>query len=125
MVPNFGRGLPPDQPLTAKLAVRRGHYFISIPVFAILAALWFILAVLFPNGPFRSGKFAPLLALLIVIGPPSVAWIWWSYAVPRWRRWALSAGVDPEELQRLAQKQLLVWPKGHFFEKTEFRGGRP
>ena len=48
-----------------------------------------------------------------------LAWLWWSLAVPRWRRWALGRGVDPDELQNLAQKVGLVWRRGSFFEKTE------
>ena len=49
-------------------------------------------------------------------------WLWWSYSVPRWRKWALEQpGVDPNELQAAAEAALLVWPKGHFFEKTEIK----
>ena len=51
-----------------------------------------------------------------------LAWLWWSYSVPRWREWALKQpGVDPNELQKAAEVITLVWPKGHFFEKTEFK----
>lgn len=51
-----------------------------------------------------------------------LAWGWWSYSVPRWREWALKQpGVNSEELQKAAEVATLVWPKGHFFEKTEFK----
>jgi hypothetical protein len=51
-----------------------------------------------------------------------LAWLWWSYSVPRWREWALKQpGVNPEELQKAAEVVTLVWPKGHFFEKTELK----
>lgn len=51
-----------------------------------------------------------------------MAWLWWSYSVPRWREWALKqTGVNADELQKAAEVATLVWPKGHFFEKTEFK----
>jgi hypothetical protein len=51
-----------------------------------------------------------------------LGWLWWSYSVPRWREWALKQpGINPDELQKAAEVATLVWPKGHFFEKTEFR----
>jgi hypothetical protein len=56
-----------------------------------------------------------------VFSCPFVAWVWWSYATPRWRRWALGHGVDATALQRVAERELLVWPRGHVFERTEFR----
>jgi hypothetical protein len=51
-----------------------------------------------------------------------LSWLWWSYSVPRWREWALKQpGINPDELQKAAEVATLVWPKGHFFEKTEFK----
>ncbi len=118
---DFGKGLPSDRPLTPEVAVRRGHLFITLPVFAIMFGLWGILAALLPNGPLPRGVLGLASAIAIPIGPPIMAWVWWSFAVPRWRHWALSHGVDSDALQRLAERQKLIWPKGHFFEKTEFR----
>ena len=42
--------------------------------------------------------------------------------VLRGLRWALGRGAHPDFLQELAQREWLVWPRGHFFERTEFRG---
>lgn len=44
---------------------------------------------------------------------------WWSYTVPRWRRWALRKGAPADKLQTVAVITLLTWPKGWIFEKTE------
>ena len=52
---------------------------------------------------------ACLVACLFTIVP---AWLWWSYAVPRWRRWALRRRVDPNRLQRMGEITYLVWPRG-------------
>jgi len=49
-----------------------------------------------------------------------VAWIWWSWTVPKWRRWALSRGASPARMQRLAAVTGLTWPRGWIFERTEF-----
>ncbi len=51
----------------------------------------------------------------------AVGWVWWSYAIPRWRRWALKRGVPPGALQKWAVLTFLVWPKGWIFERTEFK----
>ena len=56
----------------------------------------------------------------IIVGA-SAGWLWWSFSVPRWRRWALQNGAPEDELQARAVVVGLVWPKGSFFEKTEFR----
>jgi hypothetical protein len=41
--------------------------------------------------------------------------------VPRWREWVKNQGADELRTQHLAQVTGLVWPKGSFLEKTEFR----
>ena len=48
------------------------------------------------------------------------AWVWWSINVSRWRRWALRRGLDADALQAEGESSSLLWPKGHFFERSEF-----
>ena len=48
-----------------------------------------------------------------------LAWLWWSLAVPRWRRWALARVADPAELERLAVATGLQWKRDSFFSRTE------
>ena len=46
----------------------------------------------------------------------------WALSVRRWWKWAMKQpGVNPDELQKAAEVATLVWPKGHFFERTEFK----
>ena len=123
-------GLPKTEPLTAETAVRRGHLFITFPVTVIMLGLWGLMWALAPRGPRAlrpHSAGALLLIAVIAISPPILAWLWWSFTVPRWRHWALKRGVDGDTLQRLAQSQQLVWPRGSFFERTEFhyRGDAP
>ena len=62
-------------------------------------------------------------SLWFVIAAPLgwiAGWCWWSYAAPKWRTWAITRGTDPRALQYYAEKANLLWPKGHWGERTEF-----
>ena len=98
------------QGLSAGKAVVVGHLLVTGPVLAIIAIVglggyvWFALPGLLIGGLVGCG----------------VAWIWWSWTVPKWRRWALSRGASPDRVQRLAAATGLTWPRGWIFERTEF-----
>ena len=49
------------------------------------------------------------------------AWCWWSFTIPKWRLWAYEKVQDISLLKQKAVGIGLVWPDGHFFEKTEFK----
>jgi hypothetical protein len=78
-------------------------------------------------GPPRHGEAGiyetihDLRAIIAGLIGIALAWLWWSYRVPRWRAWALQQGADPDELQNQAERSGLVWPRGSILEKTEFR----
>jgi hypothetical protein len=55
------------------------------------------------------------------IGGFVVGWMWWSIAVTRWRIWALQHVRNIHELMEVAVAEKFIWPKGHFFERTEIR----
>jgi len=61
------------------------------------------------------------LGLASVAGPILLAWAWGSFALPRWRVWALERVNDREELLDRAVASRLMWPPGHVFEWTEVR----
>jgi hypothetical protein len=89
---------------------------VNLPVFIIMfgvMTLCFYLATM----KFIPFYFAPIS---IVLGP-CVAWIYWSFAITRWRIWAFSNVDDAEELKALAISGQLIWPDGSFFERTEIR----
>ena len=111
---DFERGADPSIPLTVRAAVDRGHAIVNRPVKVIMGLVMAIGALL------AFVLHLETLGYLVIIAAPFVAWIWWSDAVPRWRSWALGRGVNADELQAVAQREKLVWPRGHFFEKTEF-----
>ncbi len=92
-------------------AVRRGHLTVTLPVLATIAA-GFLLGQFLLTPP-RGGVGIVLGAL--------VAWPVWSYQIPRWRDWVVASGLAPGDVEPLAVRTGLLWPRGSFFERTEFR----
>lgn len=117
----FNAGLASQRRLTAELAVRRGHAFVTAPCMALMLGGWGVVSRVMRHVGHVTLTEGILLGMIVVLGPPTLAWGWWSYSVPRWRHWALSRGVDRDELQQLAQASGLVWPRGHLLSRTEFR----
>ncbi len=106
-------------------AVIVGTLWVNIPVLPIMFApvaaflYWGPRYVSQPSTPFIVIGMLGLLFLGFVI-----AWCWWSYMVPRWRVWAWQRVEDLHGLRVRAARAGLIWPKGHLFEKTEFRPRR-
>ena len=96
--------------LSVGRAITVGWLVVNLPTLVIIFSVLIIGFSLVPNGRWI------FLALAVLLG-----WLWWSFTVPRWRRWALNRGADPAKLQRWAVITGLVWRKGSVFEKTEFR----
>ena len=69
-------------------------------------------------GYHRFGR--PGLYLGVVFGA-LIAWVWWSFAVPRWRDCVEARGLRPDDVQTLAVQTGLIWPRGSWPERTEFR----
>jgi hypothetical protein len=90
-------------------AIRRGQLVVNLPVLSIIVGGGILSFKLIPGPWFLVGPFAAI----------TIAWLWWSLAVPRWRLWALRLGCDPDDLQKQGVEAGLVWPRGSFFEKTE------
>lgn len=49
------------------------------------------------------------------------SWLAWSSQITRWRLWAYRRVDDIQALKTAAVTASLIWPEGHFLEKTEFR----
>jgi hypothetical protein len=98
-------------PLTPKRAVLLGHLFVSLPVVIIMGLMPLL-------GNALGGEVWAVVGLVLGF---VLAWMWWSCFVPLWREWAKRRGADEERTQSLAERSLLVWPRGSIFEKTEFR----
>jgi hypothetical protein len=94
--------------LTAWRAVLLGHLVVNGPVVGIICLAGAV-GLALGSAPFGA---------LVGIVP---GWVYWSLAVPRWRRWALARGAPPERTQQLAAATGLTWPKGFVLERTEAR----
>lgn len=98
-------------------AVQRGIRTVNMPIPFIMMAVWLVGMLL--------GEIVFHNLLILVAGfilGFGAGWLWWSYSVPRWRRWALAQpGVKATDLQAAAEEAMLVWPAGHFLEKTELK----
>ena len=51
----------------------------------------------------------------------AVGWLYWSFAIPKWRNWALGGGLDKDPLSKWGRITLLIWKEDSLFAKTEFR----
>ena len=92
-------------------AILVGQFIVNLPAVAIMITVLFLGSLIAPWE-------------LSLITGSLLAWIWWSYTVPRWREWALDRGIDPDRLQKFAFRTGLTWSKGSLFERTEFRKGK-
>lgn len=110
--PDFEKGVPPDAPLSARAAADRGHQVVNGPVFGLM-----ILCLLATMLAVYLERF--ILSLVFFLCMFVLPHLWWSWAAPRWRHWALSRGADPDELQGIAQREKLLWPQGHWCERLE------
>lgn len=111
--PDFDKGVPTGVPLSARQAVDRGHRVVNRPVIGM--QLMFLLGAIVAINFTSKILLGPLLMLCAFTLPH----LWWSWAAPRWREWALSRGADPDELQGIAQREKLLWPQGHWCERLE------
>jgi hypothetical protein len=96
--------------------MKRGQLVVNVPVFVLMfgtmGSFVFLLA---------KSLIPPYLVFLSIVGSPLVGWIYWSFAITRWRIWAFSQVDNVHELKERAIIGKLIWPDGSIFEKTEIR----
>ncbi len=54
----------------------------------------------------------------------SLAWLYWSIMITRWRLWAFENVRNVHQLKKRAVQENLIWPDGSIFEKTEIRSSK-
>ena len=105
-------------------AILVGQLVVNLPIPIIIfgvSSLGIDIAIFLGNAlPVLSGFVLVGIIVSVILGVV-FGWLWWSFSVPRWRRWAHRNGAPEDQLQRLAVITGLVWPKGWDMEKTEFR----
>ena len=100
-------------------AIRRGLLVVNGPVFVLLVGPLGLFATLVESR-LVSRQFN-WVGLLVFFAGFLLAWLWWSYKVPKWRLWAYERVVDIALLKERAVAVGLTWPDGHTFEKTEIK----
>ena len=91
-------------------AVILGQVFVNVPAMILIVA-----------GSWIGQNLLPSLVWVILVAGFLCAWIWYAFAISRWRKWAVRQVTDTARLQRLAEITGLLWPKGSPYEKKEFR----
>jgi hypothetical protein len=96
--------------LSVAQAIIIGHLVTTVPVVAIIFGFRWI------GLSFFGGRW--WIALIIGF---LVAWFWWAYVEPRWRKWAVQKGAPARRLHQIAVATGLEWSKGSVFENTEIK----
>jgi hypothetical protein len=112
------------KPIGVGTAILLGHLIVNVPALLFILVgvgiglgVMFLLATLPPPLPGLSYVLGIISAGMGILA----GWLWWSFVVPRWRRWAHKNGTSADKLQKWAVLTGLVWSKGSIFEKTEFK----
>ena len=105
--------------LSIRKAILRGLLLVNGPVFVLLVGPLAVFSVLveYEVVP-RAYNWA---GLAVFPAGFVLAWLWWSFSVPRWRLWAYERVEDVAALKEQAVLVGLTWPQGHAFGRTEFK----
>jgi hypothetical protein len=91
-----------------------GHLVVNLPMMILMVAFFFGGRALF-----GLGNSLLYLAVGFLLG-----WVWWTFATPRWRGWALRGGVDEFKLHKWAIWTGLTWPTTSRPEKKPAKSKR-
>ena len=112
------------RPLSVAKALIIGQLIVQGPAVAIMLvvgvvtiAIGYLIASIVPALGFDF----EIVCLGSLIAGAIPSWLWWSFMIPRWRKWAIERGAPADRLHKWAVATLLEWPKGSIFEKTEFK----
>ena len=101
--------------VSVKRAVMIGRLWVNGPVFLLIVGpIAWTLAAPDDSALERTGFYLCGAGWLL-------AWVWWSFAVPKWRLWAYDRVIDITELKRSAISAGLTWPDGSIFARTEIK----
>jgi type VI protein secretion system component VasK len=106
--------------LRAERAVNRGLLLTQGPGIVLMFGPWLAVWWLGAHAPPGEGHYGLVaLVLILIIAGVVLPWLAWSIIVPHWRRWAYGQANDIQLLKRVAVERKLIWPEGHFLERTE------
>jgi hypothetical protein len=100
--------------VSTEQALKRGQRMVNVPVSCILIGCLATGITLFilKNG-------YEILGGVIAIGGFVASWLYWSFAITRWRVWAFDNVRNVHQLKKRAISEKLIWPDGSLWNKTE------
>jgi hypothetical protein len=106
------------QNLSPENAVNLAFWSVISPVMTLQFGSLLVF-VLFADKEHSIGMKGMLWFFIAFFGGFFLGWLAWSILVPRWRLWAYERVQDISELKNYAVDAKIIWPEGHFFERTE------
>lgn len=102
--------------VSVETALRRGRLLLKVIPMAIL-----FLGIVLSMALSSARLIAPwgIAAGLLLSGIAS--WLWWSFAVTRWRIWSLKHVRNIHELMDYAEQDKLLWRRGRWPQRTEIK----
>jgi len=92
-----------DRALTVR-AIVVGHLTLTVPAIAGILLVPFL----------GLREFGPFLFLYYLLAGITLAWQWYSFALPAWKKWLVGKGVPQEAVDALTHHAGLVWPSAGF-----------
>ena len=105
-----------NENITVEQAISRGKWLIKYPIFFIFIFLIFIESVYFKDTINKAVETIITVLLGILI-----SWLYWSFAITKWRIWAFTNVRNVHELKIKALKNGLIFKEEGLLEKTEIR----
>jgi len=105
------KNAPGGRHLSPIVAVVLGHLMVNLPIFLILGVYFISMVIFFPDRLVFWIVF--FLASIVII------FVWCSFSLPRWYRWAIKHGSPEDRLRKIAIFTGLAWRNSPAFRKTQ------
>ena len=109
--------------ISVQQAIARAFWTVKLPSLFFLLGPFFICQFFTSRAQWIGNPGFKLFAMSFGSGFV-LGWLAWSVLVPRWRLWAYKRVPDIDALKAQAVAAQLVWPEGHFFQRTELASSR-
>jgi hypothetical protein len=109
--------------ISVEQAIGRAFWTVKVPSLLLMFGPFVIFQLFTTNSQWIGNPGFELFALSFGSGF-LLAWLAWSVLIPPWRLWAYKRVNNIEALKAHAVAAQLIWPEGHFFQRTELAPSR-